>query len=71
MEDNKEIEINLEGSITDSKEKIALISKSVETAGYALGYAFIMCGLQTHIETTIVMEGRRFKLSFKKEDEQG
>jgi len=52
---------------TEAKEKA--ITTAAEGAGMMLLSAFMMCGLQTHIETTIYNEPTReyFRLSFTKQ----
>jgi hypothetical protein len=58
------------GAVTDPQHKKELINKSIETAAYALGMAYKVCGLQNHISGTVVIDNQLFELKFTKLDEQ-
>lgn len=57
----------LKNTIKDSKQKEEQILNSLEFASKHLGATFILCGLKSHMNATIIIGDETFKLSFTKQ----
>lgn len=62
----EEILAQFSGKLLD-EQKREIIEKALNTAGYALGLAFRICSLQTHIHGTVLIKDQKFDISFTPE----
>jgi hypothetical protein len=54
----------ISGKIIEPEDQKKVINDAIQIAGQALGFSYIVCGLQTHIEGTMIIGGKTFKLTF-------
>ena len=62
----EELLAQFSGALTDS-QKQEIVEKALNTAAYALGLAFRVCDLKTHINGTVVIKDQKFDISFTPE----
>jgi seryl-tRNA synthetase len=58
--------INHEGVTVGDDDKKSVVNQAVEGAAFLLKYAFDLCGLETHIVSTVEINNEFYGLSFTK-----